>query len=47
MMQSKYDQYLLSCFYMVDCKPTITPFLSSVKLMAAYSSPLVDSTKYK
>ena len=45
--QSKYALDLLSRFHMANCKPTLTPFLSRVKLEAQCSSPLVDGTLYR
>ena len=45
--QPKYALDLLSRFHMSDCKPAPTPFLSSVKLEAKCTTPLVDATLYR
>ena len=44
--QPKYALDFLSRFYMSDCKPSPTPFLSDVKLEAKCTTPLVDATLY-
>eukprot|EP01018_Ginkgo_biloba_P031340 Gb_07919 [translate_table: standard] len=45
--QPKYALDLLAQFHMTDCKPSLTPFLSRVKLEADCSTPLVDATLYR
>jgi hypothetical protein len=39
--QAKYAQDLLERFHMTDCKSTLTPFLSGVKLEDCRDTPLV------
>ena len=45
--QPKYALDLLAQFHMSDCKVVSTPFLSSVKLEAKCSTPVVDATLYR
>jgi hypothetical protein len=45
--QAKYARDLLERFHMTDCKSSLTPFLSGVKLEDGEETPLVDSTLYK
>jgi hypothetical protein len=42
--QAKYARDLLERFHMTDCKSTLNPFLSGVKLEDGRETPLVDST---
>ena len=44
--QAKYARDLLEQFHMTDCKSTLTPFLSRVKLEDGRDNPLVDDTLY-
>jgi hypothetical protein len=44
--RAKYARDLLERFYVTDCKPAPTPFLSRVKLQDGGDTPLVDSTLY-
>jgi hypothetical protein len=45
--QSKYAQYLLERFHMTNCKFSLSPFLSGVKLEDGGETPLVDNTLYR
>jgi hypothetical protein len=44
---AKYARDLLERFHMTDCKSTLIPFLSGVKLEDGGETPLVNSTLYK
>jgi hypothetical protein len=46
MYQSKYVKDILDRFHMKNCKPTLTPFQSRVRLEDGGASPLVDCTRY-
>ena len=45
--QAKYARYLLERFHMTDCKSTLNPFLSGVKLEDGRETPLVDNKLYR
>jgi hypothetical protein len=45
--QAKYARDLLEIFHMIDCKFSLTPFLSGFKLEDGGETPLVDSTLYR
>jgi hypothetical protein len=45
--QTKYARDLLERFHMIDCKFSLTPFLSGVKLEDGGETPLFDSTLYR
>jgi hypothetical protein len=45
--QAKYARDLLERFHMIDCKFSLTPFLSGVKLEDGGETPLVDNTLYR
>eukprot|EP00253_Pinus_taeda_P024869 PITA_24869 len=45
--QAKYARDLLERFRMTDCKSTLTPFLSGVRLEDGGDTPLVDNTLYQ
>jgi hypothetical protein len=47
MSQTKYAQDVLERFHMADCKSSLTPFLSRVKLEDSGDTPLVEYTLYK
>lgn len=44
--KSKYSLDLLALFHMSDCKPSLTPCQSEVKLTVNCESPLVEATLY-
>jgi hypothetical protein len=44
--RSKYTCDLICCFHMEDSKPTPSPFLFGVKLVATCTTPKVDATLY-
>jgi hypothetical protein len=45
--QAKYARDILEIFYMTYCKPSLTPFLSGVKIEDGGETPLVDKTLYR
>ena len=45
--QSKYACDLLRHFHIEDCKPTLSPFQSGVRISATCTSPEVDATLYR
>jgi hypothetical protein len=45
--QYKYSRDVLERFHMIDCKSSLTPFLSGVKLEDDGETPLVYNTLYR
>jgi hypothetical protein len=45
--QDMYAEDLIEIFHMTDCKSSLTPFLSGVRLEDSEDTPLFDNTLYK
>ena len=45
--QAKYAQDIIERFHMTDCKPTLNPFLSRVRLEDGGDTRLLDNTLYR